>query len=306
MSRTMAPLTEPTSETIAPGFEMRRDLLRATGPQAPTGMQRMTRSASLTASALVSTTRSTMPSSATRARVFSERAVVTISPASPCARAARAIEPPIRPKPISAMRLNRSASRAHLRRHEVAQALDDEAVGLLGADGHAQRVRQAVIVQRPQHQAAPGEERIGVCRGLAFLGGKWIRTKFATLGVTFRPSFVDLLRQPVAPFLGVRLRHLDMRGVLDRGHRRQHRRRRDVEGPADAVHRVDDVGGAEHPADPQAPPARGSWRRCASSRCSRWSPPVRCPARNRCATRSRNRRRRAPAAPAAAGRRAAA
>ena len=38
-------------------------------------------------------------------RVFAERAVVTISPASPWARAARAIEPPIRPKPISAMRL---------------------------------------------------------------------------------------------------------------------------------------------------------------------------------------------------------
>ena len=41
---------------------------------------------------------------ATRARVFSERAVVTISLASPWARAARAIEPPISPKPISATR----------------------------------------------------------------------------------------------------------------------------------------------------------------------------------------------------------
>jgi hypothetical protein len=40
----------------------------------------------------------------TRARVFSERAVVTISCARPCRRAARAIEPPIRPKPIRAMR----------------------------------------------------------------------------------------------------------------------------------------------------------------------------------------------------------
>jgi hypothetical protein len=45
-----------------------------------------------------------MPSSVTRARVFSERAVVTISLASACDRAARAIEPPIRPKPISATR----------------------------------------------------------------------------------------------------------------------------------------------------------------------------------------------------------
>jgi hypothetical protein len=45
-----------------------------------------------------------MPSSSTRARVFSERAVVTISLASAWTRAARAIEPPIRPKPISATR----------------------------------------------------------------------------------------------------------------------------------------------------------------------------------------------------------
>ncbi len=42
-----------------------------------------------------------------------------------------------------------------------------------------------------------------------------------------------------------------MRGVLDRRHRRQHRRRRDVEGTANPVDRVDDVGRTEHPADPQ-------------------------------------------------------
>ena len=42
-----------------------------------------------------------------------------------------------------------------------------------------------------------------------------------------------------------------MRGVLDRGDRRQHRRRRDVERPANPVDRIDDVGRAEHPADPQ-------------------------------------------------------
>ena len=50
-----------------------------------------------------------LTSPATRARVFCERAVVTISPANPCNRAARAIEPPIRPKPISAMRLKRGS-----------------------------------------------------------------------------------------------------------------------------------------------------------------------------------------------------
>ena len=51
-----------------------------------------------------------MPSSATRARLAAERAVATISPARCCARAPRAIEPPISPKPISATRWNSGAS----------------------------------------------------------------------------------------------------------------------------------------------------------------------------------------------------
>ena len=42
-----------------------------------------------------------------------------------------------------------------------------------------------------------------------------------------------------------------MRGVLDRRDRRQHRRRRHVEGSADPVHGIDDMGRAEHPADPK-------------------------------------------------------
>ena len=52
----------------------------------------MTRSAPSTASALVSTTWSAMPSSTTRLRVASERAVATIVRTAPCSRAARAIE----------------------------------------------------------------------------------------------------------------------------------------------------------------------------------------------------------------------
>src|SRR3954466_6156598 len=147
ISLTTAPLTEPTSEMTAPGFR-KGAISCATGPQAPTGMQRMTRSAFFTASALVASTASTMPSSATRARVFSERAVVTISPATPWARAARAIEPPIRPKPISATRLKRGVALTSLPRQEVAQAVDDEAIGLFGVYGHGDRGRQAVIVQR--------------------------------------------------------------------------------------------------------------------------------------------------------------
>src|SRR5215471_3078825 len=47
-----------------------------------------------------------MPSSATRRRVAGDRAVATISRTAPCARAARAIDEPINPTPISASRLN--------------------------------------------------------------------------------------------------------------------------------------------------------------------------------------------------------
>src|SRR2546430_9464514 len=109
MSRTTAPLTEPTSETIAPRLRWGA-ISSATAPQAPTGMHRMTRSVLSTAFALLSTTESAMPSSLTRARVLAERAVVTISSANPCSRAARAIEPPISPKPISATLLNGGAA----------------------------------------------------------------------------------------------------------------------------------------------------------------------------------------------------
>ena len=52
----------------------------------------------------------TARSAKTRARLLAERAVVTISAASPWPRAARAIEPPISPKPISAILLNDGAA----------------------------------------------------------------------------------------------------------------------------------------------------------------------------------------------------
>ena len=40
-----------------------------------------------------------------------------------------------------------------------------------------------------------------------------------------------------------------MRGVLERRDRRKHRRCRDVEGAANPIDGIDDVGGTEHPAD---------------------------------------------------------
>ena len=78
ISRTTEPLTEPTSETIAPA-ERCGPISFATGPQAPTGMHTMTRSAPSTAAALLSTTWSARPSSAMRRRVSGERAVATMN-----------------------------------------------------------------------------------------------------------------------------------------------------------------------------------------------------------------------------------
>ena len=103
MSRTTAALTEPTSETVAPGFRC-GPMSFATAAQAPIGTQTITRSAPATAAALLSTTSSASPSSRMRCRVGSERDVATISRTRPSARAARAIEPPIRPTPISVRR----------------------------------------------------------------------------------------------------------------------------------------------------------------------------------------------------------
>src|SRR5436305_393399 len=78
--------------------------LQHLGARAPPGMRTMTSAASLAAAAFVSTTRSAMPSSTMRRRVASLRAVATISRTTPYSRAARAIEPPISPTPISARR----------------------------------------------------------------------------------------------------------------------------------------------------------------------------------------------------------
>ena len=56
MSRTIAPLTEPTSDTIALRLSGAARSRLAISPQAPTGAQTMTRSAPATAAAAVSTT----------------------------------------------------------------------------------------------------------------------------------------------------------------------------------------------------------------------------------------------------------
>src|SRR6266581_3947470 len=82
------------------------------------------------------------------------------------------------------------AARRSLAHHEVAQAIDHEAIGLFGADGHAQCVRQAELLNARSTRPRLVRNASASAAVLPFSSGKWIRMKFATLGVTLRPSFV--------------------------------------------------------------------------------------------------------------------
>ncbi len=166
-------------------------------------MQTITRSASFAASALVSTTWSAMPSSATRLRVASDRAVADDRRAPRPARARRARD--------------RGADQADTDERETveqriarivhaflptksASAVDHQAVRLLGADRHAQRIRQA---GRRRPAAGSGRAWSGTRRRPPRCGpwssGKWISMKLAMLGVTSSPSLRDLFGQPGQP-----------------------------------------------------------------------------------------------------------
>ncbi len=140
-------LTEPTSETMAPGFEMRRDL-RATAPHAPTGTQTMTRSAPSTAAAALSRRpgrrcRARRPRRAHRPTRRSRRSFARSALACARARDRRADQADAdQGERVRTKARCRAAPggqpRAGSRTREILERRDDEAIGLLGADGHAQ------------------------------------------------------------------------------------------------------------------------------------------------------------------------
>src|SRR5919197_858046 len=263
MSRTIMPFTEPTSETIVPGARCGA-ISAATAPQAPTGIATITRSAPSAAAALVSTTWSATPSSATRRRVAADRAVATIERAAPCARAARAIEEPIRPIPISARRLNKATSAfmgrsnpaarrtaSRLPSHELRQRGDHHAVRLLTTDRHAQRVRQFVGLDPTQDQAALRQECIRILRGTAAAFGKVDQHEIGDAWRHLQSKLAKFDQEPIKPFFVVGARCFQMRPILERGYARRHGRRIDVEWPADAVDRVDYVCRPVKPTEPE-------------------------------------------------------
>ena len=201
--------------------------------------------------ALVSTTRSTMPSSATRARRLrrarggDDLVRQSLRPRGARDRAAD------QPEADQRDALEYAACAVTLPAMKSRKASTTSRLASSVPMVMRKRVRQLVIVQRAQHEAALGEEGVRIGRGLALVLREMDQHEIGHARRHLEAELADLFGQPVAPFLGVGLRHLLMRGVLDRGDRRQHRRRRDVERPADAVDRIDDMGRAEHPADPQ-------------------------------------------------------
>ena len=103
------------------------------------------------------------------------------------------------------------------RSDELGQRRNDGAVVVLGADGHAQAVGQAVGRHAAQDDAARLQELVGRGRVLAFLSsGKWMSTKLPTLGVTFSPSFSISAVTQGSQLLVVRDGELDVGAVLDR------------------------------------------------------------------------------------------
>src|SRR5580692_9766469 len=200
-SRSTAPLTEPTSDRMAPGLRW-EPISRATAPNAPIGTQRITRSAPATAAAAVSTTLSTMPNCSMRCRVGSARDVATMVSTTPRERAARAIDEPIRPTPISAKRLKSGAGLVTASRRlgqKFPQRGHDKPVRLLGADGHAQRIRQLIGRRLPQNEPSCREKGVRILGGSAFGLGKMNQHEIGDARRHFEAELADFLRQPVEP-----------------------------------------------------------------------------------------------------------
>src|SRR5579883_1524961 len=234
----------------------------------------MTRSAPAAAAALFSTTSSARLSSSTRARVAAERAVATIERTAPCARAARAIEEPMRPTPIRARRSKSgvsfftglSAGAANFPRkgqgeqgrgeatstasgrapQEFLQRGDDEAVGLFAADAHAQGIGELVDADLAQNESARGEEGVCLLSGVPVVLRKVDQQKVGDARRHFEAELSDFLREPCEPACVVLARALQVLQILDRGGAGGDRRRVDVERAANTVDRGNDMGRSEH------------------------------------------------------------
>src|SRR5471032_2998500 len=154
MSAITVCFTEPTSETMQPGFSFAAIALVA-APQAPTGVQTITRSASSTAAARSVPQWSTSFSLLATAAVSGLRVAATILWARPRLRASSAIEPPIRPMPISAILLKSGpliCTPSFILGDEAGEGGLHQLHFLFRADGDAQELRQAVARDHARDQ----------------------------------------------------------------------------------------------------------------------------------------------------------
>ena len=200
---------------------------------------------------------------------------------------------------------SRSGMRARLAVQEVAERGDDEPVRLGVPDRQAQRMRQAVGLDPPQHQPARGEEGVrvlrgpprrlrenargGSCRRSASPGGRDPRSRASARAATRRCGPWRAATCASSPSAATPGR--DGEAV-------------DVERAADAVHGVDHMRRADHPAEPEIGEAVDLGERPRHDDVLGSSPRARGRTRNRCAARIRRRPRRARAGRCRAGRHA--
>ena len=196
LRRPPAPLTEPTSETIAPGFSARRDL----GRDRAAGADRHAEDDEIGAAAASAASSVTLVGEAELAHALAHRrasrsiATIVAAPALQ-APAPRAIDEPIRPMPMRARRSNSGSpaavrggqaracpaeevARAPRRRGRLASSLPTVRRSAFGQAVGADRA--AATSPRAVRKASAAS---AVCAGLV---GKWMSRKLPTLGVTRR------------------------------------------------------------------------------------------------------------------------
>src|SRR5208283_4147112 len=159
---------------------------RAIAPLAPTGAQRMARSASESAASISPPASSTMFSSRTRAKTCGEESSAAISRTAWCALAARAMEEPMRPRPIS-VSLSKSGSSCIGASQEIFERRHDALIGLVRTNREPQELRHAIGIDRAQHEAATREEFVGVGGAPSLRVGKADRKKIAGAWQDFEP-----------------------------------------------------------------------------------------------------------------------
>src|SRR5271154_906709 len=232
--------TEPTSDTTAPGFSA-GPTSRAIASFAPTGAQKITRSARAAADA-VGRYSSPRPSASARRRTSREASAKTIAPAALTRRAARAIEDPISPTPTMATQSKTGSANSgpslstmtHVLR-ESGQRFDDPSIGRLGPDRQAQTVGKPIGPNRAEDESARAQIRVR--RRRTAIPRKTHEHEIADAGNGLESDSVNPLADPRQPMRIVRRGRGHVTLVRDRRTPGGERRGVDVERTPHPVQR---------------------------------------------------------------------